>query len=343
MPGLKMSEQQTPDRFRDREVVFDSGITGRNIDVPSASPVNYYQAISTPDAMTRITIDGKLFVPDDATLPRPLIIVLPGSLGVAPSHLMHAETLIGFATFVLDSFGARNVTSTVANQTQFSFAASAYDVLAAYRVLADLPQIDAGRIGLQGHSRGGSAGLTAATRCLADAVLGEGTGLAAVLAAYPWSGQQFLNPTTGSTEVRILMGDADEWCSPMQVQGHCQAIRLSGSRASMRLVGAAQHSFDRDTPVENVPDASVAPCAPTTYIADNGAMIHPLSDAPDPDLVDRDVMVHAVKAGFGRKGARIGSSPGEAQLFREDMISFWRRVFNPGTVEVIRGQCTELI
>ena len=47
---------------------------------------------------------------------------------------------------VLDSFGARGVTSTVANQTQFSFAASAYDVLAAWQVLSVHPEIDASRI-----------------------------------------------------------------------------------------------------------------------------------------------------------------------------------------------------
>ena len=38
-------------------------------------------------------------------------MVVPGSLGVAPSHLAHAEALTddGFAAFVLDSFGARGV------------------------------------------------------------------------------------------------------------------------------------------------------------------------------------------------------------------------------------------
>ena len=109
-----------------------------------------------------------------------------------------ALTRAGFATFVLDSFGARGVTSTVANQTQFSFAASAYDVLAAWKVLAGLPEIDASRIGAQGHSRGGSAVLTAATRCFADAVIGPGTGLKGVLAAYPWSGHQFCDPRVGA-------------------------------------------------------------------------------------------------------------------------------------------------
>lgn len=321
-------------RLREQAIAFANGAVGETIEIPSASPLNFHQAISRPRDMPELTIDGKLFQPPGGAPPLPLVIVLPGSLGVAPSHIQHAETLsdCGFAVCILDSFGARAVTSTVADQTQFSFAASAFDALAAYRVLADRPEIDADKIGLQGHSRGGSAGLTAATRCFADAVVGAGRGLAGVLAAYPWSGQQFLNPGVGSTEIRVLMGDADEWCSPAQVQAHCQAIRLAGGAASMRLVGAAQHSFDRDTPIEEIPDAAVSPGAPTTYIADDGAMIYPLADTPDPAIVDRDVMVYALKAGYGRKGARIGSKPGEAALFRDDMMSFWLEVLGAGSV-----------
>ena len=315
-------------RLREQTISFADGVVGESIEIPSADPINFHQVIREPGEMPRLTVDGQLFLPAAGGRPLPLVIVLPGSLGVAPSHVAHARTLceLGIASFILDSFGARQVTSTVADQTQFSFAASAYDVLAAYRVLAQRADIDGGRIGLQGHSRGGSAGLTAATRRFADAVVGPRRGLAAVLAAYPWSGQQFLNPGVGQTEIRVLMGDADEWCSPAQVQAHCQAIRLAGGKASLRLVGGAQHGFDRDTPVVEVPEGIVAPAAPTTYIADDGAMIHPLSGTPDPSLVDRDVMVYALKAGYGRNGPRMGSAPGEAELFRGDMVSFWKRV-----------------
>jgi dienelactone hydrolase len=228
----------------------------------SANPVNYFDVVSNAAGLPRLTIDGKLFLPSATKRQRggkfPLVMVVPGSLGVAPSHLAHAEILVddGFAAFVLDSFGARDVTSTVANQTQFSFASSAYDVLAAWKVLASHPQIDATRIGAQGHSRGGSAVMTAAARRFADAVLGDGAGLKAVLAGYPWSGHQFLDPGVGQTEIRVVMGDADEWCSPMQVQGHCQAIRLAGGTVAMRLIGGAQHSFDRGTDIVNVAEAS---------------------------------------------------------------------------------------
>ena len=321
----------TPLRFRDQPISFASGV-GQNIEIPSASPRNYHQVISNPAEMPKVTIDGKLFLPAGSRAKAeklPLVMIVPGSLGVAPSHLAHAEALTaaGFATFVLDSFGARGVTSTVANQTQFSFAASAYDVLAAWQVLSRLPGIDATKIGAQGHSRGGSAVLTAATRRFADAVIGQDSGLAAVLAAYPWSGHQFGDPDVGATSVRVLMGDADEWCSPMQVQGHCQAIRLVGGDVSLRLIAGAHHSFDRGTDIADVAEASVSPAAPTSYLSDDGAFIHPTADAPAPELTDRELMVYALKAGYGRKGAKIGSRPGDAELFRVDMLAFWQEQF----------------
>jgi dienelactone hydrolase len=318
-----------PVRFRDRTLTLRNGSVGTNIEIASASPVNYYQAISRADDMASVTIDGKLFLP--AAGPQagglPLVIVVPGSLGIAGSHLSHAETITtaGIAALLLDPFGARGVASTVANQTQYSFAASAYDVLAAFRAMSACGTIDAARIGAQGHSRGGSAVLTAATRRFADAVIGRGRGLKSVLAAYPWCGHQFLDPAVGTTEIRILMGDRDDWCSPMQVQGHAQAVRLAGGAASLRLFGGATHSFDRATPVERIAEAAVSPAAPTAYIADDGAFIHPLHSAANPELVDRDLMVYALKAGYGTKGATLGSRGDEADLFRTDMLAYWRR------------------
>lgn len=307
---------------------------GHTIAVPSASPRNYHQAVSAPAEMPRVTLDGMLFLPtrSTGTARLPLVIVVPGSLGVAPSHLAHAETLAdaGLAAFVLDPFGGRGITSTVANQTQYSFAASAWDVLAAWQVLSALPEIDPARIGAQGHSRGGSAVLTAATRRFADAVVGRDRGLAAVLAAYPWSGHQFIDPRVGATRVHVLMGDRDDWCSVQQVQGHVQAIRLTGGAVTMRLVAGAAHSFDRGTPVVRIADAAVAPGAPTTYLADDGACIHPLTGQPDPALIDRDVAVYGLKAGYGVKGATLGSRDGEAAVFRDDMLAFWTTALGQG-------------
>src|SRR5262245_20863759 len=174
-------------RFRERSIAFANGSVGQNIDIPSANPRNDYQAISRPADMPRVVIDGKLFLPPRAngSGPLPLVIVTPGRLGVAASHLAHAVILpnAGIASFVLDPFGARGIGSTVANQTQFSFAASAYDVLAAWKVLSSRSDVDGRRVGAQGHSRGGSAVLSAATRRFADSAAVAGDGLRAVVAA----------------------------------------------------------------------------------------------------------------------------------------------------------------
>ncbi len=113
----------------------------------------------------------------------------------------------------------------------------------------------------------------------------------------------------------------------MQVQGHCQAIRVSGGNVTMRLVAGAHHSFDRGTPIADVADAAVSPAAPTAYIRDDGAFIHPTQDLADADLGDRDLMVYALKSGYGRKGAKIGSRAGDSELFRADMLAFWKRLF----------------
>ena len=249
---------------------------------------------------------------------------MPGSLGVAPSHVAKADYLTdaGIACCVIDPFGTRGVTSTVSNQAQYSFAASAWDVLATAAVLVRREDIDAARVGAQGHSRGGSAVLSAA--CMAPLVGPErAPALAAVYAAYPWSGMQFEQPDVGHTVVRSVIGDLDEWCLPLQVQAHMHATTLCGCDPSFRLFANTHHSFDRDTPVEFIADASVAPGAPTIFIRDDGALVHPLSGQADPGLTERDAMIYLVKSPYGRRGARIGTADDQAGAFHADMMEFW--------------------
>lgn len=300
-----------------------NGITGEALRIPTGNPESYYQAISDTAAVAPAEILGALFVPEGAG-PWPAVIIVPGSLGIAPSHVLKAELLTdsGIAACLLDPFGERGVTSTVANQAQYSFAASAWDVLAAALLLSRRGDVDPARLGAQGHSRGGSAVLTAA--CLAErGCVPESPRLTGVYAAYPWCGHQFLNPSVGATVVRAVIGDRDEWCLPQQVQAHIHAICLSGGRASCRIFPGAHHSFDRDTPLEVVDDASVAPGAPTVYVRDDGALIHPLREEADPALSERELMIYGMKAGYGRRGARIGSGPGDASAFHQDMMGFW--------------------
>ncbi|MFP6662861.1 MAG: prolyl oligopeptidase family serine peptidase [Deltaproteobacteria bacterium] len=311
-------------RFRDQNVTL-AGIPGENVEIPSANPVNFHQAMAEPDAAPGIVVDGKFFLPA-GTGPFPLILIVPGSLGVGPNHLAHAETLLGegFAVFVLDPFGQRAIESTIANQTQYSFAASAFDVLAALRVLGEHAAIDATRIAAQGHSRGGSAILMASMRRFADAILGEGKGLVAAYAAYPWCGQQFRDARVGTTRIRAIVGDRDDWVSIQQMQAQIHAITLSGGAASDRIVTGAAHSFDRLGAIEKLADAMVAPTAPTIFLNDDGAMTNPFTGVADANTTDYDLFVAGAKAGFGRSGAHYGGQGDQPALFKADMLAFHR-------------------
>lgn len=309
-------------RYRDDTVTY-AGVVGENLTIPSANPRNHHQAVTDPRGCPRVDIDAKLFVPE-ADVALPTVIIVPGSLGVGPNHEAHAETLVaaGFAACVIDPFGPRSVDSTVADQTAYSFAASAYDVLATLQVLRARPELDPDRIAAQGHSRGGSAVLTAAMRRFADRIVGPDVALAAVYGVYPWCGQQFLDADVGPTRVRVIIGDLDEWCSVQQVQGQVHAIGAAGGSARIRVVVGAAHSFDRREPVHTIEEASVTPHAPTVMLADNGAMIDPGIGVADPDLTDRDVFRAAVARGFGRVGAAIGGEGDQPDLFRQDMLTF---------------------
>ncbi len=322
-------EGMADERFRDRDLVY-AGVRGIDLEIPSANPVNYHHVIGDRRGCPPIEIDAKLFVPP-ADAPLPAVIVVPGSLGVGPNHELHAETLVGagFAVCLLDPFGPRAVTSTIANQTQYSFAASAFDVLATLMVLRELNAIDGDRIAAQGHSRGGSAVTIAAHRCFADAVAGTDVGLAAVYAVYPWCGHRFLDPSIGSTRYRAIIGDRDEWCSVQEVQAQVHALQMAGADASIRVVPGAAHSFDRLEQVHTLDDASVAPAAPSVMLADDGAMIDPRTGEPDPALTDRDMFVAAVDAGFGRRGAAIGGVGDQPDLFRADMLEFHSPLLDP--------------
>ena len=127
--------------------------------------------------------------------------------------------------------------------------------------------------------------------------------------------------------MRSIVGDQDEWCLPQQVQGHMQALRLCGCDASWRIIEGAHHSFDRDTPLELVTDASVAPGAPTIYLEDDGTSIHPTLGATPKETRERELMLYGIKAGYGKRGAHIGSQNNYADLFHQDMMAFWGNTF----------------
>ena len=49
-------------RFRDRPLTL-AGVVGENVEITSANPLNYHQAITDPARCEPVVVDGKLFLP----------------------------------------------------------------------------------------------------------------------------------------------------------------------------------------------------------------------------------------------------------------------------------------
>lgn len=313
-----------PVPFGLRTVRLANGIEGRRLTIASANPASFEDLAARrfgPD----VWLDGQLFMPPaSGRARRGVVIIVPGSGGVSEAMLMHAGALTdrGLGVFVLDPFTGRGVTSTVADQSQFTFAGSAHDVLAAARVLMALPGVDPARIGAMGYSRGGTAVLMAAETRLARAVLPPGRSLAAVVAAWPWCGVQFRQPDTGRTPVRFLLGAADTWVSPVQCQGLAGSLQASGHPVSARLFENAAHGFGYTAPVRAIPNAQHSWRAPVVQMDSTGAFIDLYSGQSRPGT--SEAAMAAWLAPWAERGVDAGTRPGQTEAFVADMGQFFQ-------------------
>jgi dienelactone hydrolase len=325
---LTSNAQQSPSLpFAQRQVKFENGVMGKPLTFESANPRNFEEIISKA-AMRSIKLDGQLFVPTGA-VPGAVVILCPGSGGVSPDHLKHAQELTsaGLAVYVLDPFAARGIKDTISDQGQLTWAASAYDVLAAARMLATQPGIDGQRIGAVGYSRGGAAVLLAAYQQMARAVLGEGKSLKAVLAGWPSCDRQFEHAITAPTVVRFLVGDSDNWVSPVQCQGQAAAMRANNPEVSIRFFKGAHHGFGYYYPLQKIPNAMRAPNQPIIYINDQGAFLDMYTGQPIPAAGNA-----AYFRGFGwteHGTVTTGTKPGQREAFVDDMIGFFKVQLKP--------------
>jgi dienelactone hydrolase len=314
---------QTADTPFARQTVVLNGTTGKPLAFNSANPRNFEQIIAGA-ALPPVELDGQLFLPAGKA-PHPVVILIPGSGGVGAHHLKHAEALLkaGLGVYVLDPFSKRGVTSTSDDQTQISFAASTYDLLAAARMLATLPTVDRQRLGAVGYSRGGAAVSLAVSEQLSHAALGKQLKFKAAMTGWAWCGYQFQNATTTATAVRYALGDSDNWVAPALCQAQANAIAQRNPQVSVRLFKGANHGFGYAIPLSEFPNAFKAFNAPAMFMNDRGTFVDWYSGEPMPGADDLALM--RLAAPWVGRGVKVGSQPGQSEAFTADMVDFFSK------------------
>ena len=187
-------------------------------------------------------LSGELSIPQGAG-PFPVMILLHGCGGISRANMQRWTNRLadwGYASFVLDSFQGRNITTVCApeNQPKVTGLDRAGDVLNAALVLSAHAGIDGRRIGVIGFSHGGGTAVTLTRRAFEKFQPGL------IKASINYYGPCHEPAFHGITPLLAPAGDADNWGDPAATCAAFQSALPSGTPMRIHTYPDVVHSFD---------------------------------------------------------------------------------------------------
>ncbi|MDI1287339.1 MAG: dienelactone hydrolase family protein [Reyranella sp.] len=183
--------------------------------------------------------------------PFPAVILAHSCAGVNAHTAVWGRLLVswGYLALAPDSFGPRGTKAVCTTPNVVTPNMRISDIAGALDYLATRPDVIKGKIGIIGHSHGGSTVIRSVQKRFGLAQ----RGLAGGVAYYPGCNPQF--DTSISVPVLLLAGDKDDWTSA----DRCR--QMVAGLAQPALVDAvyypnAYHSFDSQVADRNVPGAA---------------------------------------------------------------------------------------
>jgi len=218
----------------------------------SANPFSLSDIINDLENQEKQTVFGKLTIPEDSLNPNkkyPLIIGVAGSLGWRKHHLdyMKMYQKEGFATFELNSFKSRGISSTVGSQDQVTVAAIILDSYRALEKLAKISNIDEDNVAITGWSLGGGVALFSAWMPLKN-IISKELSFAAHLSFYPPCFFNMENLSFTKSPMHILVGRDDNWTPAAPCELLVDKLSVK-SNIGITVYPDSHHGFDSEEPV----------------------------------------------------------------------------------------------
>jgi dienelactone hydrolase len=177
----------------------------------------------------------------------PVVVMMHGSGGVGANIDMWSKELneMGIATFVIDGFTGRGLTSVSANQALLGRLNFIVDIYRALEIVAKHPRIDPARIALMGFSRGGQAALYASLKRFHQLWNKSGAEFVAYVPFYPDCMTSFVSDTeVADRPIRIFHGTPDDYNPVAPCKAYVERLRAAGRDAAITEYPNAPHSFD---------------------------------------------------------------------------------------------------
>ena len=270
-----------------------------------------------------ITIWGELSFPAKGSALFPAVVLAHGCGGLGPTVREWAKqlSLMGAASFALDSFGGRGIRETCTGQSRINRGSRINDVYRALELLSTHPRIDPSRIALMGFSQGGGIALLARHLRFQRLWMTAERDFAAYLAFYPATCNRiFLQESeVSSRPLRIFQGTADDWTPIGPCREYVKRMRAAGKDVEIFEYPGAHHSFDN-------PSLPAARFRPEVL---NGSNCSYVEGEPGRfQVLHRETgKPSSSENSCRRRGVTIGHHPTAYKRAIEDVRTFLRRIF----------------
>jgi len=215
----------------------------------SANPFGLKDIITALDKQKEQDVTGILTLPKGDG-PFPLVLGVAGSLDWSTHHFKYLDMYreMGIATFQLQSFSSRDVTSTVGSQVEVTTAMMILDAYRAFEILADDPRLDKNRVAITGWSLGGGVALFSGWLPLVEKITNK-VKFAAHLPIYPPCIVEPEELRFTDSPIHIMIGALDDWVPAAACEELVPKIKESGANIGLTVYPDSHHSFDKDMPL----------------------------------------------------------------------------------------------
>jgi dienelactone hydrolase len=172
--------------------------------------IGYYQLFSRIPSNDKVVVFGDLKIPKGIKDKVPAIVFVQGSAGWHRRHKRWLKLFnkMGIATFRINSFSSRKVTSTIGKQYILPTSSMIADSYNALKLLSTHPKIDRERIGIMGSSKGGIVALYSAYEPIRQSMVNGDLKFALHIPLYPFCMKLEKVQMTGAP-ILILIGEKD--------------------------------------------------------------------------------------------------------------------------------------
>ena len=258
---------------------------GQIIALPSYTTMGLYNVLNEKYLLNPVTVTGYLAFPKGANK-APVVIMTHGSGGAGSlftnSYYVKARKNLleaGIGVMLIDSFCNRGAKDTWRDQSKATMVSQAIDTMMAYQFIKSHPRSN-GKIGTNGHSRGGTNSLLVADVKFTSKFLEGSNGFDAILpeAAECRMAGLFKNAElTKNTKMLYVHGADDDLTLAKPCEEYVKNILAKEGQIEIDIKSGWGHDWHSPYKPQKV-KAMVMPTCPVNYVNDNGVVIGKLAD-----------------------------------------------------------------